>query len=96
MVAEVAVVDSLLVALLVVALAAFAYKFGKMQQAVVAAEAQAFEQRARAELAEQRLADVLAIPLPAGYGLAIGARPKPRDPYEQRQEALLRANFDSD
>jgi hypothetical protein len=90
------VVDSLLVALLVVALSAFGYKFGRMQQQIIAAEAQAFEQRARAELAEQRLADVLAIPLPAGYGRAIGAKDKPRDTYEATQDALLRANFDND
>lgn len=89
-------VDSLLIALLVTLLAACAYQFGQMRQQVIAAEAQAFEQRARAEAAEQKLVDVLAIPLPAGYGRAIGAKDVMRDSYEQTQDALLRANFDSD
>lgn len=89
-------VDSLPVALLVTLLAACAYKFGQMRQQVIAADARAFEQRARAELAEQRLADVLAIPLPVGYGRAIGAKDKPRDTYQAEQDALLRATFNSD
>lgn len=89
-------VDSLLVALLIVVLSVLSYTFGKMQQKVAAAEAQAFEQRARAEAAEQKLADVLAIPLPVGYGRAIGAKDKARDTYQAEQDALLRATFNSD
>lgn len=89
-------VDSLLVALLVVLVALSAYKVGKLQQQVDCAEDLALQQQRRAEQAEQRLADVLAIPLPKGYGEAIGAKPRPQNPYEQEQAAILRANYNND
>jgi hypothetical protein len=73
-----------------------AYLFGRYQQQVVALNEQVAEQRTRAELAEQRLADVLAVSLPAGYGRAIGAKDKIRDTYQAEQDALLRATFNSD
>lgn len=82
--------------LLIVAVSLCAYLFGNYRRGEAELRQQVEAQRLRAELAEQRLADVLAIPLPKGYGAAIGAKPKPQDPYEQEQAAIFRANYNND
>lgn len=82
------------VTLLAVALAF--YLLGRMKQRIEDLETIVTQQQTRAQLAEQRLADVLAIPLPAGYGVAIGAKPAPISTYDQEQKALIRANFNND
>ena len=87
--------DSLAVVILLTVALLF-YLLGRMSQRIDDLTAMVEQQRTRAERAEQRLADVLAIPLPAGYGEAIGARPRAVDTYTQTQDTLLRANFDND
>lgn len=87
--------DSLsLVVVAVVAICAFI--LGQVRQTIVSLQAQVVLERARADEAKQQLIDVLAIPLPKGYGAALGATPPIVSDYEKEQARLLRANFDSD
>jgi len=87
--------DSLAVVILLAVALSF-YLIGRIAQAADDLRTEVEQQRRRAELAEQRLVDVLAIPLPAGYGAALGAKPAPISTYDAEQKALLRANFDND